>query len=137
MLSPAELGLEAGDLGAWWPLCSCRYCGPEPICKAMPGAGTALLGCLVRVHPTVLLMRNGLCGECWEASKGEPPDEPNEPSKDEPDEPNEPSKNDKKKDEPDEPNEPSKDEPNEPSKGGKSKFIKPTKGRLVMKPSKG
>ena len=137
VLSPSELGLEAGDHGAWWPFCTCRYCGPEPICKAMPGGGTALLGCLVRVHPTMLQMRNGLCGECWEASKGEP-DEPNEPAKERLD--IKPTKGrldiePTKKDEPDEPQEPSKDETTEPTKG--RLVNKPTKRRLVIKPTKG
>ena len=125
VLPISMLGL--GDLGAGveqWPLCLCRYCGPEPICKAMPGAGTPLLGCLVRVHPSMLLMRNGLCGECWEART--PLGGFGSSSKDE--------KNDKKKDEPDEPDEPSK---GDKSKDGKREVIKPSKKRLVIKPSKG
>ena len=125
VLSPAELGLAPGDAGRWWPLCSCCYCGPNPICQAMPGP--RLLGCLVRVHPGHFLLRGGLCGECWNShaplrgfggcgSSSTQDDEMNDKKKDELDEPDETS-NDKKKDEADEPDEPSKGE------GDKSKEV--------------
>ena len=100
----------------------------------MPGPG--LLGCLVRVHPEVLLMRDGFCGECWGSraplrgfglcgSSSSQDDDMNDKKKDELDEPDETS-NDKKKDEADEPAEPSNGE------GDKSKEVVVVSRGVVM-----